>query len=378
MRFRLITACFFCGVLFVLPLRGKAGLVIFGDSLSDSGNTFLATSALTPSPLPAPIPNPAFGYTAGAFTNGRNWLEPLADRLGEASPVASRVGGSNFAHGGASFATSGLLRPSLSEQVNSYLGSVSNPNALSPSDWHIFWGGANDLLGTPSESVAAEVANVIRTQVDNLYQLGARRFLVLNLPRLGATPLAAATGQDVAALDRVSLVFNADLAQQLQLARVGRADIELFEFDTAAFFAEVSGDPTAFGLSEVREAATTFDAVGSLFSPQGLALAAPAGGINADAYLFYDGLHPTAAAHSLLGQRVADAITAIPEPTAALLLVSGLMIWLGRRRRPRAIVPLCILLGCGTLPLALTSAADPQAIDLAAFRDGRKHWNDKY
>ncbi|WP_235031247.1 SGNH/GDSL hydrolase family protein, partial [Geminicoccus flavidas] len=52
-----------------------ANVVVFGDSLSDTGN-------------------------AGRFSNGPVWVEVLADRLG-VELRAAQMGGSNFAVGGA-------------------------------------------------------------------------------------------------------------------------------------------------------------------------------------------------------------------------------------------------------------------------------------
>jgi len=47
-------------------------IVVFGDSLSDSGNLFAATMGTTPPPP----------YYQGRFSNGPVWVEDLAGRLG--------------------------------------------------------------------------------------------------------------------------------------------------------------------------------------------------------------------------------------------------------------------------------------------------------
>ncbi len=66
------------------------GIVAFGDSLSDTGNTFLAAG--TP---PAP-------YYQGHYSNGPIWLEYLASREGVAPPTPSlKPGGTDYAWGGA-------------------------------------------------------------------------------------------------------------------------------------------------------------------------------------------------------------------------------------------------------------------------------------
>ena len=67
-----------------------------GDSLSDVGNALAASSVVG-----QPIPLPSF-YFNGRFSNGPNWLDDLAGKLGlSASPGLSFPPGNDFAFGGA-------------------------------------------------------------------------------------------------------------------------------------------------------------------------------------------------------------------------------------------------------------------------------------
>ena len=68
-------------------------LYAFGDSLTDSGNVFLATGGTQPAnPLNFP----------GRFGNGPTWAEKLAtDHLGLPAITTSLTGGTNYAWGGA-------------------------------------------------------------------------------------------------------------------------------------------------------------------------------------------------------------------------------------------------------------------------------------
>ncbi|HEY9660166.1 MAG TPA: SGNH/GDSL hydrolase family protein, partial [Allocoleopsis sp.] len=80
-------------------------LYVFGDSLSDTGTVFRATGGLYPSDPP---------YFQGRYSNGRVWVEYLADYL-----AVDRI--NNFACGGATTegnATS--LVPGLLSQVQSF------------------------------------------------------------------------------------------------------------------------------------------------------------------------------------------------------------------------------------------------------------------
>ena len=92
---------------------GYHGLVIFGDSLSDSGNNYIALGPAT-APYPPITPNaaiadngfipslPYLGAPIPAYSNGPVWATSFAASLGLAPFAApSLLGGGNFAFGGA-------------------------------------------------------------------------------------------------------------------------------------------------------------------------------------------------------------------------------------------------------------------------------------
>ena len=155
-------------------------LIIFGDSLSDIGNVSTATATLMPGP----------SYFAGRFSNGPVYAEILASGLGLGPLSASLNGGDDYAYGAA--LTSGTPFPSsivvkdLDDQVDQYLGSrTPDPAAL-----FVIFGGANDVrnqLSAAMPNVAAAASN-LATDITDLYDRGARKFLVANVPALGFTP----------------------------------------------------------------------------------------------------------------------------------------------------------------------------------------------
>ena len=104
-------------------------IVVFGDSLSDTGNLY----ALDPSSVPASK------YYQGRFSNGPVWVEYLAEAdLLDATLV-------NNAYGGAS--TDGSSPPGLQVQVSTYTATADVlPDAL-----YVIWIGANDFLGGASD-----------------------------------------------------------------------------------------------------------------------------------------------------------------------------------------------------------------------------------
>src|SRR5262249_50511423 len=99
------------------PLRAGpyTQLLIFGDSLVDTGNVFVASRGTFPASPP---------YFNGRFSNGPVWVEALAPALGLPAPVPSLLGGTNNAWGGAETGLSGLSTrgtPNIGTQITGYL-----------------------------------------------------------------------------------------------------------------------------------------------------------------------------------------------------------------------------------------------------------------
>ena len=127
-------------------LPATAGLynsmVVFGDSLSDSGNNALVIGTDPGQVITGNTYVPTFPYASGVYSNGPVWASDAASALGvPLSP--SLAGGTNYAFGGATTGPAMNSFPySLLTQASQYLGSTGNhasPNAL-----YVVEGGGND------------------------------------------------------------------------------------------------------------------------------------------------------------------------------------------------------------------------------------------
>ena len=311
-----VRALGFVGVLFVALFSAQASaysaLYVFGDSLSDTGNVNISTGGV---PFPP--------YATGRFSNGPVWVETLAANLGLTANPALALGGTNYAFGGApTGAPYTSSTPSLTAQVSGlYLpsvGGVADPNAL-----YVVWGGGNDVRAigagaAPPSTIATSVSNIAAI-ITTLKLAGATNFLVPNLPNIGLTPEAQAGGPAaVAGAAFLSTTFNSGLASAL--AGLGGPGINIFAVDTFSFLNNTIANAGSLGFTNTT---------GRCYSgPTGV------GGpgavcANPNEYIFWDGIHPTAAAHQLLGN---FASSVVPVPAAAWLFVSGVAA-LGALRR---------------------------------------------
>jgi phospholipase/lecithinase/hemolysin len=343
-----------------LPATSYSGLVIFGDSLSDTGNVLSLTTAANPL-----LAFPSFPAAPGRFSNGPAWVEYLANGLGLGSSAApsnlifdgtsvipfGAQGGQNFSFGGARTGLGGSAGPTTGlvgqlvawdNSVNILGGGALN-RAADPDALYVIMAGANDLrdyrsgvAGAPSPGAVAD--NVIGA-LGLLATAGARHFLISTLPDLGLTPEAVNLGL-VPESTAATLGFNSALTTLagsfdagFQLAQ--GVDLDIRTLDLYGLFNAVVADATGnaggvFGITNVTSACIT---PGGL-SGQYYFFDAVATACNVAA--FSDNLHPSGRAHELLGAlAVQTAMAPIPEPAEYALLIAGLLV-VGASVRRRA------------------------------------------
>ena len=335
---------------------------VFGDSLSDTGNMFALSSNAIP-PLPP--------YFAGRFSNGFNWIDQVAAIAG-AGPVNNAFetltltgGVDNFAVGGAysgtfpfptNSANSNDLRlpvptavfPGLQQQVDTYRVISGNGALVNPTAWHVLWAGANDLIFAPividtdpttMANVAIQAVTNIGTAIGDLYGLGAREFMLFNLPDIGATPFGDLTGL-APLLTFGSGVFNSELTNLISSLPTLYPEIDVMLFDVGTLFSdllsEVTTDPTVMAMfPDAGVQAFVADGLSFCFDQDGLT--GPAGAYycnssDPDDRIFFDLVHPSSRTHGLIAAAVVEA--KVPEPgTLGLCLLA--LLGAGFRRKVR-------------------------------------------
>src|SRR3954454_2306008 len=171
---------------FALSVTQLDQMVVFGDSLSDTGNVDIATFGLFP----------GSNYAAGRFTDGPAttpatsgpfglWVDQLAVKLAVPGPqpFLAGNGGTDYAFASATTGSNGLYN--ISDQVNYFLS--QHQTGASSTALYTIWGGSNDLFNGARNGSA--LADTLAGNIQTLAGAGAKNFLWFNIAPLGGTPL---------------------------------------------------------------------------------------------------------------------------------------------------------------------------------------------
>jgi outer membrane lipase/esterase len=283
-------------------------MIVFGDSLSDSGNHFISFKQVSTRPF---APEPEAPYLIGGFhfSNGPTWIERLTLALGipkSGAPALLYPGHfTNYAVGRARARADAPQFPhfDLTTQVGRFLGDFGGH---APSDaMYVIWIGSNDVgdfLESGDDSILQAAGEAIAGSVQTLALAGARTFLVLNVPNPALTPLLADLDEGAKLqVQFLTQLYNANVAEALEMVQAGLAqvagiEITIQQFDADATLTAIVASPGQFGLQNATEPCLAFGVVVDVIckKPQ--------------QYLFWDGLHPTTAAHGILGKQVKHAL----------------------------------------------------------------------
>ena len=286
-------------LILTIPAVAAERITVFGDSLSDTGNVFSLTGMVSTRPYNGSnIPDAPYPIGGLNFSNGHIWIWEVGKQLNNVEDVSAALSApqtfNNYAFGGARARDGASPIPSLSQQVGLYLGNHGN---VSGTRQFIVIGGndVRDAIGayltggpTAAGQIIADAVTAISDNIQLLAASGAQDFLVGNVPDLGKVPAVTALGPLASMLaSALSTQFN----DALELTLVGLEtglNLHITRLDLFSFINTVINDPGAHGLLNVTDSCLT-----------------PAVQIGAicdypDSYLFWDGIHPTRAAHLLI------------------------------------------------------------------------------
>ena len=329
-------------------LQTLSDLFVFGDSLSDGGNSGIVSRAATGGAFTFP----PFPYYNGQYSNGPVAVEYLWNSFNPGNtnfkPSLAPGGGTNYAIGGATTGlesfnsvnpSTGALAPVYNQlgnnwQLNAFASQLAGGRTFDPAtSLFVVWLFPNDVFNYPATGFKtpgtalggpavgpvgpdALIANGIQNIVDTVLFLaskGAQHFLVPNLVDISATP----DGSGDASLQALAINFDFFLAQALTALDAALTSAEIVQFDTYGALNSLIANPSAYGITNTTEKCVD-NILNGRCNP------------NSNTWLFWDGSHPTTYAHSIVGAQFA---AAVPEPESVLLLAIGLLgIFVTRRR----------------------------------------------
>ena len=302
-------------------------IVVFGTSLSDSGNAFVLLSDPsafgfgeecdmgTPANVPPYdaldellIPDGSYARGGHHFSNGDTWIEQFArgkGLSGDTRPALRNPGkkASNYAVGGAR-AADYACRFNLENQLSAYLEDFSK---TSEETLIVIEMGNNDVRDAlaavavdPSQSaqIIASALENIGTAISTLYNQGARDFIVMNVPDIGETPAVKKLDASIPGIafyaNSLADNFNLGLDQLISyLNDLPGIDVRIL--DIYALLNEIILDPASYGIVNIDDACVTPNVP-------------PFTCKKPDTYLFWDGIHPTKIVHDIVAQEAAEVL----------------------------------------------------------------------
>lgn len=347
-KFFMILMLLCCSQIFAAPFNR---LVFFGDSLTDNGNLYQLALKIIPKSPP---------YYQGRFSNGPTWAEHVSKFFYDQEYMQS----ANYAVGGATaifhLPTGNFAAPTnLGLEVDKYL--IDNLFKDHSQTLFSVWIGGNDYLFDPNadiESVTTNVTNKITHDIERLISYGGKYFIVFNLPDLAKTPYAKNGFEEK--LSMFSMIHNEKLAAGVKTLVDTYPNVAIIYVNIFDIFNDVISNPKKYnrkyhlnlqnvneacwqggywfnkdlsykGLeSEIRQtimtASTRYSKNVDYKSVNHFILNSPAmaeaytvgklyqEGVlpceNANEYLFWDHIHPTAVVHTILSKVVLDLLAA--------------------------------------------------------------------
>jgi phospholipase/lecithinase/hemolysin len=271
------------------------------------------------------------GLTAKPVVDRDGNIDPAGTNfaiLGSATGPVTQVGGTVYNNYMTFRYDPRLPDVSIADQIGAF--DFLHAGAAPANALYFLWGGANDAylaledpgidqndalqMSAIAGATALQAANNLGNQILFLASLGARHFLVPNLPDLSLTPDAY--------WGTISGVYGSAYAPALSLYT------DTFNTALAGILHTLDADPflrivpfDVYGLFRDYTTSGLYDTVNPCISTPGC---------DPERHLFWDGVHPTTYFHTRLGDLMAQAV---PAPATLTLLLPGLLLMAMARAR---------------------------------------------
>lgn len=279
-------------------------IVSFGDSVSDTQNTFNGTYWWLPT---------QYNYYIGTFSNGPNWLDYLTGYvdLPLYNWAIGGAGSQNVYHG---------LLPGVTEQVQSFIDyTVKVPQYAKNYDpertLFTLLIGANDLISYGLDG--QQVYDNVLSALTNLIVHGhAKNIMLVNLPDISRAPIFLSDPHQIPRKAYVAKqvgIYNgllADLAKEISGnprspgISIDADKVNIHLFDAYTLVTDFMDNPKEYRITNVDYPCLRLkeDEAYNYSMQQYPTIGCRVARNRADSYLFWDLLHPTTHTHKLLGR----------------------------------------------------------------------------
>ncbi|PVZ72215.1 SGNH/GDSL hydrolase family protein [Pelagibaculum spongiae] len=299
-------------------IQGINSVVVFGDSLSDTGTITFLLRGVNQFNRGQGIPEVAVRGPR-RFSNGDLWVDYLSESLNVPQFNFAVSGARAVGHDSALlqqsaqdglFLREGYTELGLYGQVQNYVTNFSGDKATA---LHTILIGGNDIIGflegnsdlTNRQQVVERIVSVISASVFQLGSAGAKNIVVLTLPEIGDLPRfsisSALRGKSEEANLIVELVNRGLQDAFYKESRLTNLGYNVTTVNGARFFNNISSsgqfaNPQQTWLQVIEQngqISLVPDANGS-----------PQVNGNPEDFIFWDSIHPTTRTHQLLSDQV--------------------------------------------------------------------------
>lgn len=288
-------------------------ITVFGDSLVDAGNLYIANGGTRP--------DPALGYFQNRFTNGYDYPDLLSIDLFGVPTTPSLAGGTNFAFGGARVVDTGDSIPDLKAQISAF---TASGRPIDINGIYILNFGGNDVFGAKGvfgqegaigsfptiDAYLRAAAGQYAAGVQTLNDLGARNIFLTDFPLAGDPFTVAANGYLTSAIATLAL----------------DADTDLLFYSLSDFNRRALTNPVSLGLPPQRADINCLEAGAQATGCVGI--------------FSFDGVHPTAAVQAAGYRDINQQFgltSVVPEPsTWGMMFVGFVLLSVSLRYRRRS------------------------------------------
>ncbi len=255
-------------------------LVIFGDSLSDSGNSYEYSQHHMPA---------APWYYQGRFSNGPIWTDFLLDAFFPQNKTQHIL---SYAFGGAGILKTQGESFTLTQEIDSYL--LSHSASTVQHSVFFIWIGANDYLIEPhsNNTKIPQLVNTVQKNIERLLNQGAKHFMIISLPDLGLSPFARDL-EITTELSQLTQQHNRLLKDMVMKLKERYPHVDWIYFDVNLLWLELMHHPKKYALLYSKEACIqTFSETHKGIDNR------------CSEYVFFDQFHPTTSVHQRLAEHM--------------------------------------------------------------------------